>query len=95
VLCQSLAPCRAAPELAAALERCARPPPRPPQVVRTTIEPAHRPRDNSYDAYEYTAHSHTYNSYEIPSAKARALPVLAARLASAALAISRPRCIHC
>jgi len=70
-------------------------PARPPQVVRTTIEPAHRPRDNSYDAYEYTAHSHTYNSYEIPSAKARALPVLAARLASAALAISRPRCIHC
>jgi len=121
VLCQSLAPCRAAPELAAALERCARPPPRPhlaslalarraaarrcveggaeparpPQVVRTTIEPAHRPRDNSYDAYEYTGHSHTYNSYEIPSAKARALPILAARLALAALAISRPRCIHC
>ncbi|KAK9832652.1 hypothetical protein WJX81_007592 [Elliptochloris bilobata] len=39
------------------------------QVVRTTIEPAHRPRENSYDAYEYTAHSHTYNSFEIPSAK--------------------------
>jgi hypothetical protein len=69
-------------------------PARPPQVVRTTIEPAHRPRDNSYDAYEYTAHSHTYNSYEIPSAKARALPTLAARLASAALAISSPRCIN-
>ena len=41
------------------------------QVVRTTIAPAHRPHDNSYDAYEYTAHSHTYNSFEIPSAKAR------------------------
>ena len=31
--------------------------------------PAHRPKDNSYDAYEYTAHSHTYNSFDIPSAK--------------------------
>lgn len=50
------------------------------QVVRTTIEPAYRPRDNSYDAYEYTAHSHTYNSYEIPSAKARARPGRTERL---------------
>ncbi|BDA51659.1 probable endoplasmic reticulum-Golgi intermediate compartment protein [Coccomyxa sp. Obi] len=39
------------------------------QVVLTTIEPSkHRP-ELSYDAYEYTVHSHTYDTTEIPAAK--------------------------
>ncbi|KAK9919161.1 hypothetical protein WJX75_009797 [Coccomyxa subellipsoidea] len=39
------------------------------QVVLTTIEPfKHRP-ELSYDAYEYTVHSHTYDTTEIPAAK--------------------------
>ena len=39
------------------------------QVVLTTIEPASGSREQSFDAYEYTTHSHTYNTDEIPSAK--------------------------
>jgi len=42
--------------------------------MRTTVEPARHRRETSYDAYEYTAHSHTYNSFDIPSAKARRSP---------------------
>ena len=44
------------------------------QIMRTTVEPARHRRETSYDAYEYTAHSHTYNSFDIPSAKARCSP---------------------
>ena len=40
------------------------------QIMLTTIEPARHRRDTSYDAYEYTVHSHTYNMHDIPSAKA-------------------------
>ena len=43
------------------------------QIMLTTVEPAHHRRDSTYDAYEYTAHSHTYNTFEIPSAKAHTL----------------------
>lgn len=39
------------------------------QVVLTTIEPRHSRHAGTYDAYEYTAHSHTYQSDSIPSAK--------------------------
>ncbi|CAL5224040.1 g6662 [Coccomyxa viridis] len=39
------------------------------QVVLTTIEPSKTRQDLSYDAYEYTVHSHTYDTAEIPSAK--------------------------
>ena len=42
--------------------------------------PAHRPKDNSYDAYEYTAHSHTYNAWDIPSAKVSLGPMQEQRL---------------
>lgn len=39
------------------------------QVVLTTIEPGKGKGDQAIDAYEYTVHSHTYNTDEIPSAK--------------------------
>ncbi|GBF88082.1 disulfide-isomerase [Raphidocelis subcapitata] len=39
------------------------------QVVTTTIEPRRATRGSSYDAYEYTANSHTYVSDSTPSAK--------------------------
>ncbi|KXZ55092.1 hypothetical protein GPECTOR_3g247 [Gonium pectorale] len=39
------------------------------QVVLTTIEPRHNRRTGAYDAYEYTVHSHTYQSDAIPSAR--------------------------
>eukprot|EP00878_Enallax_costatus_P014548 GHUV01015219.1.p1 GENE.GHUV01015219.1~~GHUV01015219.1.p1 ORF type:complete len:378 (+),score=57.58 GHUV01015219.1:239-1372(+) len=39
------------------------------QVVRTTVQPLHGGRANSYDAYEYVAHSHTYISDQQPTAK--------------------------
>lgn len=39
------------------------------QVVLTTIEPGKGRGDQAIDAYEYTVHSHTYNTDEIPSAK--------------------------
>jgi hypothetical protein len=48
------------------------PPPTPPphpQVVTTTIEPKRHTRGSAYDAYEYTAHSHTYMSDATPTAK--------------------------
>lgn len=37
-------------------------------VVLTSIEPRSR-STGSYDAYEYTVHSHAYTSDDIPSAK--------------------------
>ena len=46
--------------------RCA---PRPLQVVLTTIEPQDGHKNNAYDAYEYTAHSHTFVSDDVPSCK--------------------------
>lgn len=39
------------------------------QVVLTTIEPRRGGKGAQYDAYEYTAHSHTYISDQQPSAK--------------------------
>ncbi|GIL67187.1 hypothetical protein Vafri_20620 [Volvox africanus] len=39
------------------------------QVVLTTIEPRRSRHAGSYDAYEYTAHSHTFQSDSIPSAR--------------------------
>lgn len=39
------------------------------QVVLTTIMPLKRPRDNKFDAYEYTAQSHTFSGEGIPAAK--------------------------
>ncbi|GFR46085.1 hypothetical protein Agub_g7570 [Astrephomene gubernaculifera] len=39
------------------------------QIVRTTIEPAHSRHAGSYDAYEYTAHSHTFQSDDLPSVR--------------------------
>lgn len=39
------------------------------QTVLTTIEPLRNNRESSFDAYEYTVHSHTYQSDEIPEAK--------------------------
>ncbi len=44
-------------------------PPLTPQVVLTTIEPRHSRHAGTYDAYEYTAHSHTYQADSIPAAK--------------------------
>lgn len=38
-------------------------------MVLTTIEPVSGRGEQSFDAYEYTVHSHTYNTDEIPSAK--------------------------
>jgi hypothetical protein len=39
------------------------------QVVLTTVEPRGGNRLFGYDAYEYTAHSHTFLSDDVPSAK--------------------------
>ncbi|KAK9838766.1 hypothetical protein WJX74_002928 [Apatococcus lobatus] len=39
------------------------------QVVLTTIMPLKRPKDNKFDAYEYTAQSHTFSGEGIPAAK--------------------------
>lgn len=39
------------------------------QVVMTTVEPRHRPAAGLFDAYEYTIHSHTYETDAIPAAK--------------------------
>ncbi|KAG2482258.1 hypothetical protein HYH03_018802 [Edaphochlamys debaryana] len=39
------------------------------QIVLTTIEPKHSRHSGSYDAYEYTAHSHSYQSDSLPSAR--------------------------
>lgn len=39
------------------------------QVVLTTVEPRDGHKGSSYDAYEYTAHSHTFMSDNIPSVK--------------------------
>ncbi len=38
-------------------------------MVLTTIEPRHSRHTGNYDAYEYTAHSHSYQSDSIPSAR--------------------------
>jgi len=37
------------------------------QIVLTTVEPDKAHKGLSYDAYEYTAHSHTYQTDEMPS----------------------------
>lgn len=37
------------------------------QIVLTTVEPDKGHKGTSYDAYEYTAHSHTYQTDEMPS----------------------------
>ena len=37
--------------------------------MTTTIEPSRRVKALAYDAYEYTAHSHTYMSDSTPAAK--------------------------
>eukprot|EP00798_Chlamydomonas_sp_ICE-L_P004688 gene4688-14890_t len=39
------------------------------QVVLTTVEPKDGHKKNMYDAYEYTAHSHTFVSDDVPSVK--------------------------
>eukprot|EP00798_Chlamydomonas_sp_ICE-L_P014246 gene14246-20219_t len=39
------------------------------QVVLTTIEPRGGHKASQYDAYEYTAHSHTFVSDDVPSVK--------------------------
>mmetsp|Transcript_7864 Transcript_7864/g.23678 ORF Transcript_7864/g.23678 Transcript_7864/m.23678 type:complete len:475 (-) Transcript_7864:539-1963(-) len=39
------------------------------QVVLTTVKPRGAAMTSGYDAYEYTAHSHTFLSDDIPSAK--------------------------
>lgn len=39
------------------------------QVVLTTIEPKDGHRGSAYDAYEYTAHSHSFLSDSIPSVR--------------------------
>jgi hypothetical protein len=38
-------------------------------VVTTTIEPRRHTRGSSFDAYEYTVHSHTYVTDKTPTAK--------------------------
>ena len=38
------------------------------QVVLTTIDPRSR-SVGTYDAYEYTVHSHQYTTHEIPAAR--------------------------
>lgn len=37
------------------------------QVVLTTIQPKAGGKSASFDAYEYTAHSHTFQSDSVPS----------------------------
>lgn len=39
------------------------------QVVLTSVEPSRKNHDASFDAYEYTVHSHVYNSDDVPAAK--------------------------
>lgn len=39
------------------------------QVVLTTIEPLRRTKEHEFNAYEYTVHSHTFNTEDIPAAK--------------------------
>lgn len=39
------------------------------QVVLTSVEPRDGRKGSAYDAYEYTAHSHTYLSDNIPTVK--------------------------
>lgn len=39
----------------------------PLQIVLTTVEPNKNHKGSSYDAYEYTAHSHTYITEDTPS----------------------------
>jgi hypothetical protein len=41
----------------------------PAQVVLTTVESRDGHKSGAYDAYEYTAHSHTYVSDDVPSTK--------------------------
>lgn len=43
--------------------------PLPLQVVLTTVQPKDGHRGGVYDAYEYIAHSHTYMSDAVPTAK--------------------------
>jgi hypothetical protein len=44
--------------------------PTPPlQVVLTTVQGLTGKATDAYDAYEYTAHSHSFEADEIPSAK--------------------------
>lgn len=38
-------------------------------MVLTTVKPRNAPAGAGYDAYEYTVHSHTFLSDDIPSAK--------------------------
>ena len=38
-------------------------------MVLTTVEPRGGHKGSAYDAYEYTVHSHTYQSDTIPTAK--------------------------
>lgn len=39
------------------------------QVVLTSVEPSRKDHEASFDAYEYTVHSHLYNSDDVPTAK--------------------------
>ena len=39
------------------------------QVVLTSVEPSKKNHDASFDAYEYTVHSHLYNTDDVPAAK--------------------------
>lgn len=45
------------------------PTPSTPQVVLTTVEPQDGRKGSAYDAYEYTAHSHTFMSDQVPSVR--------------------------
>lgn len=39
------------------------------QVVLTSVEPSAKNSEASFDAYEYTVHSHLYNTDDVPTAK--------------------------
>lgn len=39
------------------------------QVVLTSVEPSAKNHEASFDAYEYTVHSHLYNTDDVPTAK--------------------------
>lgn len=39
------------------------------QVVLTSVEPSQKNHEASFDAYEYTTHSHLYNTDDVPTAK--------------------------
>ena len=39
------------------------------QVVLTSVQPSKKNQEASFDAYEYTVHSHLYNTDDIPAAK--------------------------